>query len=193
MTKPKVFAVVLFGYLPPSRQLRQRQWHWHSQSFYSMPSSIRCMGGRRPKSSMKEKDLCILTFHGLPVSYLERYSTVGQEAVYVGFFTLFSLKHMQDDMKLLCGDDDDRLVAYFPSCSNSIPGENGNFLHWKFSKGANKISNSISCGGGGRNGPEAAPQQKLFLHLYHLHVFRPQTTDMNQIIWRVYRVVCKIL
>ncbi len=25
------------------------------------------------------------------------------------FFTLFSLKHMQDDMKLLCGDDDDRL------------------------------------------------------------------------------------
>ncbi len=31
-------------------------------------------------------------------------------------------------------------------------------------------------------------QQKLFLHLYHLHVFRPQT-DMPQIRQRVYRVV----
>ncbi len=51
--------------------------------------------------------------------------------------------------------------GYFPSCSNSIPGENGNFLHWKFSKGANKISNSISCGEGGRNGPEARPAAKV--------------------------------
>jgi hypothetical protein len=59
-------------------------------------------------------------------------------------------------MKLLCGDDDDRLWIFPELLSNSIPGENGNFLHWKFSKGANKISNSISCGGGGRNGPEAA-------------------------------------
>jgi hypothetical protein len=77
-------------------------------------------------------------------------------------------------MKLLCGDDDDRLVAYFPSCSNSIPGENGNFLHWKFSKGANKNQQfNFLCWRRRKKWSGSGPAAKVIPTPY-LHVFRPQ-------------------
>jgi hypothetical protein len=85
---------------------------------------------------------------------------------------------MHEDMKLLCGDDDDRLWDISRAVQNSIPGENGNFLHWKFSKGANKISNSISCGGGGRNGPEAA-RSKSYSYTFTICMCSDHRPDTN--------------
>jgi hypothetical protein len=59
-------------------------------------------------------------------------------------------------MKLLCGDDDDRLWDISRAVQIQSLVKMAIFCTGNFQKARTKISNSISCGGGGRNGPETA-------------------------------------